>query len=96
MTATNRQDRIRDALSRAFDPARLEVINESHMHAGHQPGMDGTGETHFRIRIVSAAFTGMGRIDRHRAVNDVLKLEFDDGLHALAVEAAAPGEATRW
>lgn len=96
MTVTNREDRIRDALSQAFSPVRLEVINESHMHAGHQPGMDGTGETHFRIRMVSAAFAGMGRVDRHRAVNDVLKPEFDEGLHALAVEAAAPGEATRW
>jgi len=83
-------------LEAAFAPERLEVINESHMHAGHQPGFDGEGETHMRIRIVSAAFAGMSRVARHRAINDAVKAELDAGLHALAVEAAAPGEPTRW
>ena len=83
-------------LDAAFSPERLEVINESHLHAGHQPGYDGEGETHLRIRIVSSAFAGMNRVARHRAINDLVKAEFDAGLHALAVEAAAPGEATRW
>ena len=83
-------------LEAAFSPERLDVINESHLHAGHQPGFDGEGETHMRIRIVSAAFAGMSRVARHRAINDVVKAEFDAGLHALAVEAAAPGEPTRW
>ncbi|UDF27972.1 UNVERIFIED_ORG: BolA family transcriptional regulator [Roseateles sp. XES5] len=83
-------------LDSAFAPERLEVINESHLHAGHQPGYDGEGETHLRVRIVSAAFAGMSRVARHRAINDLVKAEFDAGLHALAVEAAAPGEPTRW
>ncbi|WP_411036742.1 BolA family protein [Shinella sp. BYT-45] len=83
-------------LEAAFSPERLEVINESHLHAGHQPGFDGEGETHMRVRIVSAAFAGMSRVARHRAINDAVKAEFDAGLHALAVEAAAPGEPTRW
>ena len=83
-------------LEAAFSPERLDVINESHLHAGHQPGFDGEGETHMRIRIVSAAFAGMSRVARHRAINEVVKAEFDAGLHALAVEAAAPGEPTRW
>ncbi|MGD9480538.1 BolA family protein [Shinella sp. G-2] len=83
-------------LDTAFAPERLEVINESHLHAGHQPGYDGEGETHLRVRIVSAAFAGMSRVARHRAINDLVKAEFDAGLHALAVEAAAPGEPTRW
>lgn len=83
-------------LDAAFSPERLEVINESHLHAGHQPGYDGEGETHLRIRIVSSAFAGMNRVARHRAINDLVKAEFDAGLHALAVEAAVPGEATRW
>ena len=83
-------------LEAAFSPERLDVINESHLHAGHQPGFDGEGETHMRIRIVSAAFAGMSRVARHRAINDVVKAEFDAGLHALAVEAAAPGESIRW
>jgi BolA protein len=83
-------------LEAAFSPERLDVINESHLHAGHQPGFDGEGETHMRIRIVSSAFAGMSRLARHRAINDVVKAELDAGLHALAVEAAAPGEPTRW
>ena len=83
-------------LDAAFSPERLEVLNESHLHAGHQPGFDGEGETHMRIRIVSSACAGMSRVARHRAINEVVKAELDAGLHALAVEAAAPGEPTRW
>jgi BolA protein len=49
-----------------------------------------------RVRIVANAFAGMTRLARHRAVNDLLKPEIDAGLHALAIEPAAPGEATRW
>ncbi len=83
-------------LEAAFSPERLEVINESHLHAGHKPEFDGEGETHMRVRIVSAAFAGLGRVARHRAINDLVKEEFDAGLQALAVEVAAPGEPTRW
>jgi BolA protein len=90
------QSRIEEKLSQAFAPERLMVINESHLHAGHQPDFTGAGETHMRIRIVSAKFTGMPRLARHRAITDLLKPELDAGLHALAVEPAAPGEATRW
>ncbi|WP_420407409.1 BolA family protein [Hoeflea sp.] len=99
----SRQNRIEQALNERFAPERLAVINESHLHAGHHHSesghhetFDGTGETHFRIRIVSEAFAGMSRIDRHRAVNALLAPELESGLHAMAVEAAAPGEATRW
>jgi BolA protein len=99
----SRQSRIETALNERFAPERLVVINESHLHAGHHhagsdhhDAFDGTGETHFRIRIVAEAFAGMSRLNRHRAVNDLLKSELDSGLHAMAVEAAAPGEATRW
>ncbi len=99
----SRQSRIETALNERFAPERLVVINESHLHAGHHhsgsdhhDAFDGTGETHFRIRIVAEAFAGMSRINRHRAVNELLKNELDSGLHAMAVEAAAPGEPTRW
>ena len=88
--------RIETLLQNALAPERLEVIDESHHHAGHQPSFDGTGETHMRVRIVTKKFEGLSRLERHRAVNDVLKPELDAGLHALAVEAAAPGEPTRW
>lgn len=97
------QSSIETRLIAAFAPQRLEIVNESHLHAGHHHTasghhevFDGSGETHFRVRIVAAAFAGMGRIERHRAVNAVLAEEFDAGLHALAIEPAAPGEKTRW
>lgn len=90
-------------LAAALAPERLMVLNESHLHAGHHhhgaghgETYDGTGETHFRVRIVSARFSGVGRVDRHRMVNDLLKDEIAEGVHALAIEPAAPGEATRW
>ena len=97
------QETMEKKLSRAFSPERLVVINESHLHAGHhhvdgghEAVFDGSGETHFRIRIVSPAFAGKNRIERHRAVNDILADEMKAGLHALAIEPAAPGEKTRW
>lgn len=90
-------------LKQAYAPERLIVINESHLHAGHHHEdsghhvtYDGTGETHFRVRIVSDVFSGMSRIDRHRSVNALLADELKGGVHALAIEPAAPGEATRW
>lgn len=90
-------------LKQAFSPERLVIINESHLHAGHHHQdsdhhgtFDGAGETHFRVRIVSPAFAGMSRIARHRAVNELLADELRAGVHALAIEPAAPGEETRW
>ncbi|MEO0543531.1 MAG: BolA family protein [Pseudomonadota bacterium] len=75
----------------SFAPLALEVINESHLHAGHQGGaVDGTGETHFRVRITSEAFQAMTRLQRHRAVNELLAEELANGVHALAVEPSAP------
>ncbi|MCO5733652.1 BolA family transcriptional regulator [Rhizobium sp. SSA_523] len=90
------RSRIEHVLAQALEPQRLAVLDESHQHAGHQPDMTGTGETHMRVRVVSQRFAGMTRLQRHRLVNDLLKQELDAGLHALAIEAAAPGEATRW
>jgi BolA protein len=83
-------------LSEAFRPERMMVINESHLHAGHQPGFEGQGESHMRIRIVSETFSGMSRIARHRAINSLLQTELTGGLHALAIEPHAPGEPVRW
>jgi BolA family transcriptional regulator, general stress-responsive regulator len=82
---------IRDKLVQAFQPTRLEVLNESHLHAGHR-GSPGTGESHFRVLIVSAAFAGKSRVERHRLVNDTLAAELKGGVHALAIKAYAPGE----
>lgn len=90
------RDRIENKLTETFLPQRLNVIDESHLHAGHQPDITGTGETHMRVQIVSESFSGKSRIERHRAVNALLKPELDAGLHALALELAAPGEKTRF
>ncbi len=97
------QQRIETKLRQAFSPERLDVINESHQHAGHHHAdsghhatFDGSGETHFRVRIVADRFAGMSRVDRHRAVNELLADELKGGVHALAIEPAAPGEKTRW
>ena len=79
-------------LSEAFSPERLDIINESHLHAGHQPDFDGTGQTHFRVRIVAEAFAGMNRVTRHRKINEFVTPLMDQGLHAIAIEAKAPGE----
>ncbi|MEM0898691.1 MAG: BolA family protein [Pseudomonadota bacterium] len=87
---------MRDKLAAAFNPERLDVINESHLHAGHQEKFDGSGETHFRVQIVSAEFANKNRVQRHRLVNDVVAEELKDSVHALAVQVAAPGEAVRW
>ncbi|HEY1076945.1 MAG TPA: BolA/IbaG family iron-sulfur metabolism protein, partial [Fontimonas sp.] len=64
-TAATRVDRIRERLQRAFEPAELKVIDDSHLHAGHAGAASGAG--HYRVAIVSAAFAGMTPIQRHRA-----------------------------
>lgn len=84
---------IREKLVQALQPTRLDVVNESHLHAGHRTS-PGTGESHFRVLVVSAAFAGKSRIDRHRMVNDALAAELKGRVHALAIKAYAPGEAT--
>ena len=84
---------IREKLVQALHPVRLDVVNESHLHAGHR-GSPGTGESHFRVLVVSAAFAGKSRVDRHRMVNDALAAELKDGVHALAIKAYAPDEQT--
>ncbi len=83
---TNRQTRIETLLREGLAPATLTVIDESHQHAGHAGARPG-GETHYRVVITSAAFTGQTRVAMHRMVNALLQGEFDTGLHALAIEA---------
>ena len=85
------KDAITNKLREAFDPESLEVTDESHLHeghAGHRPG----GQTHFRVYIVSAAFEGKSRIERHRMINATLAGELEGNVHALAIRAQAPGE----
>ncbi|GGD99833.1 BolA protein [Gemmobacter megaterium] len=79
------EDKIRASLMDAFAPERLEVVNESHRHAGHA-GDDGSGESHFRVAIRAPAFAGQSRLARHRAVHAALGPEIMGRIHALALE----------
>ena len=83
---------IHQKLSKAMTPERLEVIDESHLHAGHAGAREG-GESHFRLFIVAAAFDGLTRVARQRMVNDILRDELAGPVHALAMKTLTPGEA---
>jgi BolA family transcriptional regulator, general stress-responsive regulator len=85
------KDDITKKLREAFAPERLDVTDESHLHAGHM-GHRPEGETHFRVHIVSPAFEGKSRIDRHRMINATLAAELAGGVHALAIKAQTPAE----
>ena len=86
---------IRIKLTTALTPDFLEVVDDSDRHAGHlhhPGGVEDRGETHFVVRVMSPVFAGMSRLARHRRVNELLQAELDGGVHALAIEARAPGE----
>jgi BolA protein len=91
MIMTAMAERITTKLEQALAPARLAVIDESHQHHGHSGWREG-GETHFRVDIVSQAFAGKSRLERHRLVNAALAEELAGGVHALAIVARAPEE----
>ena len=78
-------------LTDAFGPIHLDVVDESHLHAGHV-GARPEGETHFRVEIVAAAFDGISRVERQRMVYRVLGDELGDRIHALALRARSPSE----
>jgi BolA protein len=89
---------IRDKLTAAFAPALLDVTDDSGRHAGHAGAAradGGHGETHFTVHIVSAAFDGLGRVERQRRIHAVLAAELKSTVHALAIRAQTPGEAAR-
>ncbi|MCC2657276.1 MAG: cell division protein BolA [Panacagrimonas sp.] len=83
-----RIERITAALQARFDDARIEVEDESHLHAGHAGAATGRG--HFRLRIVSTAFAGLAPIARHRAVYDALGDLMQTDIHALSIDARTP------
>lgn len=93
---TQKSPSVKDAmtakLETALAPLFLEVIDESDQHAGHMHNPGG-GETHFRIKLVSASFSGKSRIDRHRAINALVAEDLRAGVHALAIDAKSPKEA---
>ncbi len=83
---------IRRKLAAALAPSELKIEDDSAKHAGHSGARPG-GETHYNVHIVSPAFVGKSRIERHRMVNALLAAEFASGLHALAIVEASPDEA---
>ena len=86
----SRTDRIRAALQAALQPTALEVVDDSHKHAGHEGARDGRG--HFTVRVVSPAFAGKAPLARHRAVYAALGEMMQTDIHALASEARTPDE----
>lgn len=83
---------IREKLASSLAPERLDVVDESHKHAGHAGHRPG-GETHFRLLIVSAAFEGRSRLERQRMVNKILAADIGNPVHALAMRTLTPAEA---
>lgn len=81
------QERIQQKLATALTPVHLDVENESRMHSV-PPG----SETHFKVMVVSDAFQGLGLVDRHRRIHEVLREELAGGVHALAIRAKTPAE----
>ncbi|CAN5416103.1 BolA family transcriptional regulator [soil metagenome] len=84
-------EQITARLTAALAPSHLEVVNDSHHHAGHM-GDDRSGESHFTVIVESAAFTGLSRVQRQRLVNQALAELLAERIHALAIKARAPGE----
>ncbi|MEC7551221.1 MAG: BolA family protein [Pseudomonadota bacterium] len=84
-------DTIIKKLEERFAPERLDVLDESHRHRGHAGAKPG-GETHFRVKITSAEFDGLTRIERHRLINDCLAEELAGPIHALNLRARTPYE----
>jgi BolA protein len=82
---------MRDKLNAAFAPQRLQIVDESHQHAGHA-GARPEGETHFNVEIVSAAFAGRSRVERQRLVYGTLAEELRERVHALALKTLTPDE----
>ncbi|MGH8796684.1 MAG: BolA family protein [Caldimonas sp.] len=80
---------IEAALQAALHPESLAVQDDSHLHAGHAGAREGR---HFGIRVVSARFEGLPRVARHRLVYDALDALMGHGIHALAIDARAPGD----
>lgn len=90
----NIENAIRERLMVALEPIRLDVVNESHLHAGHASS-PGTGESHFRLLVVAPMFEGRTRVERHRMVNEALADLLKNRVHALALKTFAPGEPIR-
>ncbi len=94
MTLTPVRDAIQAKLEAGLTPETIEIVDESHLHAGHAGAREG-GESHFRVTVVSGKFTGKGRIERQRLVYAVLAAEMAGPVHALSLTTLAPGESAK-
>jgi len=87
-----RRARIEDKLRRELEASEIEVIDESHLHAGHAGAREGAG--HFRVRVVSQKFAGLSRVAAQRLVYGILADEMKHEIHALSIDARAPEQPT--
>lgn len=85
---------IREKITSALSPDQVDVVDESHLHAGHAGAREG-GESHFRLYVVSAKFEGLSRVARQRLVNSALREELKGPIHALAMKTLTPDEAAQ-
>jgi BolA protein len=85
---------IRQRLEQALRPSRLDIVDESQLHAGHSEQAR-AGESHFRVLVISPEFAGKSRLARHRLINELLADQLATKVHALAIHAYAPGETVR-
>ena len=90
MNAEERMQQIRQRLDDALQPHSLEVVDEGHLHRGHEGARDGRG--HFRLKIVSPLFAGKSMVQRHRLVYQAMGELMQTDIHALAIDAATPGD----
>ena len=88
---SNRVEMIRQRLTAALAPAHLEIVDESHKHAGHAGAME-SGGGHFNVDIVADAFTGKSLVQRHRMIYEALGAAMQTDIHALSIQAATPLE----
>jgi BolA protein len=85
-------ERVEAALRAAFQTSAVEVVDDSHLHAGHAGAKEGR---HFTVCVTSEAFAGLSRVARHRLVYDALRSLVAEGIHALAIVARTPAEPPR-
>ncbi len=87
---TSRIDRLTERLKTGLEPERLEIVDDSHRHAGHAGAADGRG--HFTVLVVSKRFAGLNTLKRHRLVYDIVGDMMTSDIHALSIQALVPGE----
>ena len=90
MVPPDHRERIETALRERLDAAHVEVVDESHLHAGHAGAAAGGG--HFRAVVVSPRFEGRGRVERQRLVYGALSAEMGSEIHALSLRTLTPHE----